>query len=101
VPSQQSYGAAWAETVLDGLGWLLAGQLRQVEWKSVTKQAGIADYRLHDNRHTHASHLVSSGVPMADGRRVRRRVIETEKGTPQGAFSPLSANIYLNHVYDQ
>jgi retron-type reverse transcriptase len=38
---------------------------------------------------------------MADGRRVRRRVIETEKGTPQGAFSPLLANIYLHYVYDQ
>jgi integrase len=32
-------------------------------WKAVTEQAGIADYRLHDNRHTHASHLVSSGRP--------------------------------------
>jgi integrase len=33
-------------------------------WKAVTKQAGIADYRLHDNRHTHASHLVSSGLSL-------------------------------------
>src|SRR6056297_727832 len=30
-------------------------------WKSVTEAAGLEDYRLHDNRHTHASHLVSSG----------------------------------------
>src|SRR6202045_1553923 len=30
------------------------------------------------------------------------RVIETEEGTPQGAvISPLLANIYLHHVYDQ
>lgn len=30
-------------------------------WKSVTEAARLKDYRLHDNRHTHASHLVSSG----------------------------------------
>jgi site-specific recombinase XerD len=33
-------------------------------WKSVTAHAGITDYRLHDNRHTHASHLVSSGLSL-------------------------------------
>ena len=33
-------------------------------WKGVTAQAGIADYRLHDNRHTHASHLVSGGLSL-------------------------------------
>jgi integrase len=33
-------------------------------WQNVTKQAGLADYRLHDNRHTHASHLVSSGLSL-------------------------------------
>lgn len=33
-------------------------------WRSVTQQAGLTDYRLHDNRHTHASHLVSSGLSL-------------------------------------
>jgi integrase len=33
-------------------------------WKAATEQADIADYRLHDNRHTHASHLVSSGLSL-------------------------------------
>jgi integrase len=33
-------------------------------WKVVTAQAEIGDYRLHDNRHTHASHLVSSGLSL-------------------------------------
>jgi integrase len=33
-------------------------------WKAVTEQSGIANYRLHDNRHTHASHLVSSGLSL-------------------------------------
>lgn len=33
-------------------------------WRKVTEQAGLTDYRLHDNRHTHASHLVSSGLSL-------------------------------------
>jgi integrase len=33
-------------------------------WKVVTTQTGLSDYRLHDNRHTHASHLVSSGLSL-------------------------------------
>jgi integrase len=33
-------------------------------WRGVTAQAGLEDYRLHDNRHTHASHLVSSGLSL-------------------------------------
>jgi hypothetical protein len=73
--------------------------LRQA--KPVTEQAGTADHRLHDNRHTHAVPSLFEWGGMVDGRRVRRRVIETEDSTPQGAFSPLLANIYLHHVYDQ
>ncbi|MFD0980024.1 tyrosine-type recombinase/integrase [Tropicimonas aquimaris] len=34
-------------------------------WKAVTTEAGLDDYRIHDNRHTHASHLVSSGQSLA------------------------------------
>ena len=33
-------------------------------WRSVLSEAGISGYRLHDNRHTHASHLVSSGLSL-------------------------------------
>ena len=33
-------------------------------WRNITEQAGLGDYRLHDNRHTHASHLVSSGLSL-------------------------------------
>lgn len=33
-------------------------------WRAVTRSAGIQDYRIHDNRHTHASHLVSSGMSL-------------------------------------
>jgi integrase len=33
-------------------------------WKSITAMAGLPGYRLHDNRHTHASHLVSSGLSL-------------------------------------
>jgi len=34
-------------------------------WKSLIEDAGISDYRIHDNRHTHASQLVSSGMSLA------------------------------------
>lgn len=34
-------------------------------WRSVTRNAEIDDYRIHDNRHTHASHLVSGGTSLA------------------------------------
>jgi integrase len=33
-------------------------------WRGITEQAGLVDYRIHDNRHTHASHLVSSGLSL-------------------------------------
>ena len=33
-------------------------------WRGVTKAADLPGYRLHDNRHTHASHLVSSGLSL-------------------------------------
>ena len=33
-------------------------------WYRVRKEAGIEDVRLHDLRHTHASHAVMNGVPM-------------------------------------
>ncbi|MEQ9692613.1 site-specific integrase [Shimia sp. SDUM112013] len=33
-------------------------------WRSITSTAELSDYRIHDNRHTHASHLVSSGLSL-------------------------------------
>lgn len=33
-------------------------------WRTITKEAGIQHYRRHDNRHTFASHLVSSGLSL-------------------------------------
>lgn len=33
-------------------------------WRSVTKAASLENYRIHDNRHTHASYLVYSGLSL-------------------------------------
>jgi len=33
-------------------------------WRGIKEQVGLQDYRLHDNRHTHASHLVSSRLSL-------------------------------------
>jgi integrase len=34
-------------------------------WKSVLREASIENFRIHDLRHTHASHLVSSGLSLS------------------------------------
>jgi integrase len=61
-------------------------------WKVVTAQAGIADYRLHDNRHTHASHLVSSGLSLEIvGRLLGHTNPTTTKRYAHIADSPLRA----------
>jgi integrase len=61
-------------------------------WKVVTGQARIADYRLHDNRHTHASHLVSSGLSLEIvGRLLGHTNPTTTKRYAHIADSPLRA----------
>jgi len=61
-------------------------------WKGVIAQAGIADYRLHDNRHTHASHLVSSGLSLEIvGRLLGHTNPTTTKRYSHIADSPLRA----------
>ncbi len=51
--------------------WLFPGRkegepLKDIKrsWMSLLKHASIEDYRRHDNRHTYASHLVSSGLSL-------------------------------------
>ncbi len=34
-------------------------------WKTISTKAGLPGVRIHDLRHTHASHLVSSGLSLS------------------------------------
>jgi integrase len=61
-------------------------------WKAVIREAGISQYRLHDNRHTHASHLVSSGLSLEIvGRLLGHTNPTTTKRYAHIADSPLRA----------
>lgn len=74
VPLSQPAIALLAElTVLrdDPDGWLFPGRvagrpLSDIKrfWASLIQEADLPDYRRHDNRHTFASHLVSSGLSL-------------------------------------
>lgn len=74
--------------------WLFPGNvegepLKELKrfWASVTKDAGLYGYRLHDNRHTYASHLVSDGMSL--------EIV----GRLLGHTSPLTTNRYA-HLSD-
>ena len=63
--------SALREAAGEGEGHLFPGRLpgQPIKdlsrfWRGVTATAGLQDYRIHDNRHTHASHLVSSGLSL-------------------------------------
>jgi integrase len=48
-------------------GKILGKPLQEIKkaWDTIRKRAGFPDLRLHDLRHTHASHLVSSGLSLS------------------------------------
>jgi site-specific recombinase XerD len=63
--------ASTIETGDAGSSFLFPGNkpgqpLREIKrfWSSVLHHSGITNYRRHDNRHTYASHLVSSGLSL-------------------------------------
>ena len=61
-------------------------------WRSVRHEAAIEDYRMHDNRHTHASHLVSSGLSLEIvGRLLGHTTTTTTKRYAHLADEPLRA----------
>ena len=61
-------------------------------WISALRQAGIEDYRRHDNRHTYASHLVSSGLSLElVGRLLGHTTATTTKRYAHLADDPLRA----------
>jgi integrase len=61
-------------------------------WRAAIAEAGISGYRLHDNRHTHASHLVSSGLSLEIvGRLLGHTNPTTTKRYAHIADSPLRA----------
>ena len=61
-------------------------------WASALREAGIEDYRRHDNRHTYASHLVSSGLSLElVGRLLGHTTATTTKRYAHLADDPLRA----------
>ncbi|MDE0150099.1 MAG: site-specific integrase [Rhodospirillaceae bacterium] len=61
-------------------------------WRSVQREANLEGYRLHDNRHTHASHLVSSGLSLEIvGRLLGHTTPTTTKRYAHLADAPLRA----------
>jgi len=68
--------------------------LRKIKkfWSAVLDQAGITNYRRHDNRHTYASHLVSSGLSLEIvGRLLGHTTATTTKRCAHLADDPLRA----------
>jgi integrase len=68
--------------------------LREIKkfWGTAMQQAGIANYRRHDNRHTYASHLVSSGLSLEIvGRLLGHTTATTTKRYAHLADDPLRA----------
>jgi site-specific recombinase XerD len=68
--------------------------LREIKkfWSAVLRQAGITNYRRHDNRHTYASHLVSSGLSLEIvGRLPGHTTVTTTKRYAHLADDPLRA----------
>lgn len=68
--------------------------LREIKnfWAALLRQAGIANYRRHDNRHTYACHLVSSGLsPEIVGRLLGHTSPTTTKRHAHLADNPLRA----------
>jgi len=61
-------------------------------WSSVMRQTGITNYRRHDNRHTYASHLVSSGLSLEIiGQLLGHTITTTTKRYAHLADDPLRA----------
>ena len=48
-------------------GYIEGQPLKEIKtfWKTLLKQAKLENVRIHDLRHTHASHLVSSGLSLS------------------------------------
>jgi integrase len=68
--------------------------LREIKkfWSAVLRHAGIINYRRHDNRHTYASHLVSSGLSLEIvGRLLGHTTTTTTKRYAHLADDPLRA----------
>jgi integrase len=61
-------------------------------WSAAMRKAGITNYRRHDNRHTYASHLVSSGLSLEIvGRLLGHTTTTTTKRYAHLADDPLRA----------
>jgi integrase len=93
-------------------------------WRSICKAAGLSDVRLHDLRHTYASHLASNGTnlnvvgrllghtqaattmryahladnPLREATAVMGKLVEGASGRPRGVGSSTAKNVPVEHT---
>jgi site-specific recombinase XerD len=62
-------------------------------FKDLARKSGVHDARLHDLRHTAATHMIASGIPM--------RVVQEILGHANIATTGIYAHVIKDRIYDE